>query len=160
MGHCIFATLLHAFKHHLSFNEYYYYSFLSVLLYCAMCPSEMTTKWSLMTKHHGTTMVYHGKQWYTMVHITLPWYIVSIPWYILVPPWYNTLTPWDVTVYHGKPLCNYGTSMVQITYHGMLSLIKIYYTPFPNLPEIWPAEKVSGRLVFMSGTELVHNQQT
>ena len=40
--------------------------FFSVLLYCAMCPSEMTTKRSLMTKYHGTTMVYHGKQWYTM----------------------------------------------------------------------------------------------
>ena len=62
-------------------------------------------------------------------------------------PWYN-------------PVQLGYTSMVQITYHGMLSLIKIYYTPFPNLSEIWPAEKFSGRLVFMSGTELVHHQQT
>ena len=63
-------------------------------------------------------------------------------------------------VYHGTTLCYYGTSMVQITYHAMLSLIKIHYAAFTNLPEIWPAEKVSGRFVFMSGTELVHHQQT
>ena len=151
---------MHACKHHLSFNEYYYYLFISVLLYCAMCPSEMTTMRSLMKKYHGTTVVYHGKQWYTLVNSGIPWYIVSIP-YILVPPWYNYLTPRDVKVYHGTTLCNYGTSMIQITYHvSMLSLIKIFYTPIPNLPEIWPAEKVSGRLVFMSGTELVHHQQT
>ena len=56
-------------------------------------------------------------------------------------------------VYHGTTLCYYGTSMVQITYHAMLSLINIHYAAFTNLPEIWPAEKVWGRFVFMSGTD-------
>ena len=48
--------------------------FFTVLLYCAMCPSEMITMRSLMKKYHGTTIVYQGKQWYTMVNSDIPWY--------------------------------------------------------------------------------------
>ena len=119
-------------------------------------------------------MVYHSKQWYTMVqcdrtmvHRVLPWYITNVPRYILVlpwckhgsknlyhgtfwntrvylyhsisiynhveqftctmvyygipsyifiPQWYKYLIPWYDTVYHSTTLCNYGISMVQISY--------------------------------------------
>ena len=111
-----------------------------------------------MKKYHGTTMVYHNKQWYTMVDITCTMVhfihtmvhpcttIVQLPYTMgcYDVPWYNLVQLWYI----------HGTNNIV---HGMLSLTKIYYTPFPNLPEIWLAEKVSGRLVFMSGTEPVHH---
>ena len=49
-------------------------------------------------------------------------------------------------VYHGTTLCNYGISINNIP--GMLFLIKKYYTPFPNLPEIWLVEKSVGTACF------------
>ena len=68
-----------------------------------MCPSEMTTMWSLIKKYHGTTMVYHGKQWYIVVNSGNHG-----------KQWYNhgTLYP-----YHGTSLYHHGTI---ILHHGML----------------------------------------
>ena len=58
------------------------------------------------------TMVYYG-----------------IPSYIFIPPWYKYLIPWYATVYHSTTLCNYGTSMVQITYTMVCyPLYTIYYS--------------------------------
>ena len=47
--------------------------FSSVFINCAMSPSEMTTMRSLMKRYHGTTMVYHGEQQYTMVNSGITW---------------------------------------------------------------------------------------
>ena len=72
---------------------------------------------------HGATMVYHGKQWYTMarcnctmVQITctmvdygIPWYILTVPWHILVQPWFTELVPWCIMIYHGTSLHNHST---------------------------------------------------
>ena len=72
---------------------------------------------------HGATMVYHGKQWYTMVRCNctmvqitctmvdygIPWYILTVPWHILVQPWFTELVPWCIMIYHGTSLHNQST---------------------------------------------------
>ena len=72
---------------------------------------------------HGATMVYHGKQWYTMVRCNctmvqitctmvdygIPWYILTVPWHILVQPWFTELVPWCIMIYHGTSLHNHST---------------------------------------------------
>ena len=45
--------------------------FFSVLLYCAMCPSEMTTK---AVPYEKVQWYNHGIPWYTMVNSGIPWY--------------------------------------------------------------------------------------
>ena len=80
----------------------------------------------------------------TMVQLSYTMGCYGVPWYNLVLHWYI----------HGT------NNIIYPIIYPMLSLIKIHYTDFTNLPEIWPAEKVWGRFVFMSGTELVHHQQT
>ena len=53
------------------------------------CPYEKVPWYN-----HGATMVYHGKQWYTMVwcnntivQITCTMVDYGIPWYVLTVPW-------------------------------------------------------------------------
>ena len=71
---------------------------------------KMTTKWSLMKKYHGATMVYHDKQWYTMLHITCTMvhciHTIVHPCTTMVPlsytmgcygvPWYNLVQLWYI----------------------------------------------------------------
>ena len=72
---------------------------------------------------HGATMVYHGKQWYTMVRCNctmvqitctmvdygIPWYILTVSWHILMQPWFTELEPWCIMRYHGTSLHNHST---------------------------------------------------
>ena len=95
--------------------------------YLGSCINSAANLDALMKKYHGTamvqpwyshgaTMVYHGKQWYTMVQITctmvdygIPWYILTVPWHILVQPWFTELVPWCIMIYHGTTLHNHST---------------------------------------------------
>ena len=75
-----------------------------------MCPSEMTTMRSLIKKYHGTTMVYHGKQWYIMVNSGNH----GKQWYTMVHYIHTTVHP-----------C---TTMVQLSY-----TMGCYGVPWYNL---------------------------
>ena len=105
----------------------------SVNNYSSCCMRRSTGNEILKKQHHpyekvpwyshGATMVYHGKQWYTvvqynctMVQITctmvdygIPWYILTVPWHILVHPWFTELVPWCIMIYHGATLHNHST---------------------------------------------------
>ena len=79
-----------------------------------------------MKKYHGATMVYHSKQWYTMVHckrtVVNPCVTMVQAWHTkMVHPfvtiWNNLLVQWDVMVYHRTSLYHHGTN---ILYHGIL----------------------------------------
>ena len=90
--------------------------------------------WYIMV-YHGTLYLYHSASICNhMEQFTCTMVYYGIPSYIFIPPWYKYLIPWYATVYHITTLCYYGTSMAQITYtmvsvsHGMLSLMKIYYS--------------------------------
>ena len=85
--------------------------------------------------YHGTLYLYHSASICNhMEQFTCTMVYYGIPSHIFIPPWYKYLIPWYATVYHSTTLCYYGTSMAQITYtmvsvsHGMLSLMKIYYS--------------------------------
>ena len=69
---------------------------LSFLKFSQACPYEKVPWYS-----HGATMVYHGKQWYTMVQCNCTMVDYGIPWYILTVPWHILVQPWFTELYHG-----------------------------------------------------------
>ena len=85
--------------------------------------------WYIMV-YHGTLYLYHSISICNhMEQFTCTMVYYGIPSYIFIPPWYKYLIPWYATVYHSTTLCNYGTSMVQITYTMVCyPLYTIYYS--------------------------------
>ena len=95
-------------------------------------------------------MVYHGKQWYTMVQCNctmvqitctmvdygIPWYILTVPWHILVQPWFTELVPWCIMTYHGTTL---------------------HKVPQYNLLVTWHAMEYDGTFSYYHGTKFLHH---
>ena len=72
--------------------------------------------------NHGATMVYHGKQWYTMVQCdrtmvhpcaTMVYCKRTMvhPCVTMVQAWYKKLVPWYIMVYHGTLYLYHSTSI-------------------------------------------------